>query len=492
MNDITLAGKTLPPSSAPLLTEERYRAFVANSAEGIWRFEAETPISIYLPEDEQIDAFYRVGYLAECNDACARMYGFETADELTGARLPDFLSRDDPANQEYLRAFIRSGYRILDAESVEKDRDGNVRYISNSLVGVVEGGYLLRGWGTQRDVTAQRQNEIALRESESRFRVMADYAPVMVWTSDASAKCDWFNKPWLDFTGRTMAQETGDGWSEGVHPDDRASCLQTYRIAFAAREPFRMQYRLRHNDGEYRWVFDSGTPRYSEEEHGFVGFIGSCIDITEQKISEERLLAAIAEKEQLTQAQAELLAQQRAFLKDVLLATTDGVLRLCDEFSELPEPLPLIEDFAGTETALRISAPALRSFRHRVDAVAATRGLPPERRYDWLTAVGDAAMNVVVHVTEGVGTGQVRGDVKLGRVQVWVSDNGPGIPVYRIHRAVLERGFTTAGSLGHGFFLLLKTADRAYLLTREGSGTTMVLEKDRVPPEPDWLSRERL
>ena len=159
------------------------------------------------------------------------------------------------------------------------------------------------------------------------FGVMADIAPVMIWTSDISAKSDWFNKPWLDFTGRTMTDQIGDGWMETIHPDDRASCLHTCLDAFAAREPFKMEYRLRRYDEEYRWILDSGTPRFIEDEQNFVGFIGSCIDITDQKFSEERLLAAIAEKEQLTKVQAELLAQQRAFLKDVLLATTDGVLR---------------------------------------------------------------------------------------------------------------------------------------------------------------------
>jgi PAS domain S-box-containing protein len=492
MNNITPVGATLSPSSDSLLTEERYRAFVANSAEGIWRFEVETPVSTELPEDEQIEAFYRGGYLAECNDACARMYGFEKAEELIGVRLSDLLPQDDPTNKAYLRAFIQSGYRLLETESVEKDRFGNTRYILNSLIGIVRDGHLIRSWGTQRDVTAQRQNEIALRESESRFRVMADMAPVMIWTSDASGKSTWFNKPWLDFVGRSLTEEVGDGWMGNIHADDHASCLDTCLASFSARQAFTMQYRLRRRDGEYRWILDTGTPRLSEEGDVFVGFIGSCIDITEQKHSEEKLLAAIAEKEELTRRQSELLAQQRAFLKDVLLATTDGVLRLCNDDSELPETLPLIEDFAGTEPILPISAPSLRSFRHRVDAIATTCGLPKERRYDLLTAVGEAAMNVVVHVPDGAGTGQVRGDIKKGRVQVWITDNGPGIPVHRIHRAVLERGFTTAGSLGHGFFLLLKTADRAFLLTREGSGTTMVLEKDRVPPEPDWMNRSSL
>ncbi|MDQ3805008.1 MAG: PAS domain-containing protein, partial [Acidobacteriota bacterium] len=144
-------------------SEERYRAFIANSSEGIWRFEFERPIPVALPEDEQIELCYEHCYLAECNDAAARMYGFERAEEMTGARLADFLVRDDPANVEYLRAFIRSGYKLADAESVEVDREGRTRHFLNSLAGTVEGGRLVRVWGTQRDVTERKRAEEKLR-----------------------------------------------------------------------------------------------------------------------------------------------------------------------------------------------------------------------------------------------------------------------------------------------------------------------------------------
>jgi len=130
--------------------------------------------------------------------------------------------------------------------------------------------------------------ESALRESEAHFRNMADTAPVMVWRSGVDKKCDFFNQPWLAHTGRTMEQELGNGWAEGVHPDDLASCLETYTKAFDAREPFRMEYRLRRFDGEYRVVLDSGVPRW-EDDGTFAGYIGSCIDISDRLQAERAL-----------------------------------------------------------------------------------------------------------------------------------------------------------------------------------------------------------
>jgi PAS domain S-box-containing protein len=154
-------------------SEQRYRAFVSNSSEAIWRFELETPVSIALPEDEQIDLYYQLGYLAECNDAMAQMYGFKLAEEIVGARLGDFLMREDERNVEYLRAFIRSGYRLTEAESHEMDRDGNPKYFLNNLVGIIEEGKIVRAWGTQRDITERRLAEeeraaLLAREQEAR------------------------------------------------------------------------------------------------------------------------------------------------------------------------------------------------------------------------------------------------------------------------------------------------------------------------------------
>ena len=146
-------------------SEERYRAFVANSSEAIWRFELEEPVPIDLDPDEQIALFYRFGYLAECNDVNAAMYGFTSADELVGVRLGQMLVQEDPANVAYLRAFIESGYRLIGAESREMDRDGNEKHFVNNLIGVIENGRVLRAWGTQRDITEQRAIVLRLEQA---------------------------------------------------------------------------------------------------------------------------------------------------------------------------------------------------------------------------------------------------------------------------------------------------------------------------------------
>jgi len=115
---------------------------------------------------------------------------------------------------------------------------------------------------------------------------MANIAPVMLWMSSTDKLCNFFNQVWLDFTGRPLEAELGDGWAEGVHPDDLEHCLATYNTAFDARRPFRMEYRLRHRDGQYRWIVDIGVPRF-DMDNVFCGYIGSAIDITDQKQAQE-------------------------------------------------------------------------------------------------------------------------------------------------------------------------------------------------------------
>ncbi len=143
-----------------------------------------------------------------------------------------------------------------------------------------------------RDVTEEERIRQVLHETDARFRNMADVSPVLLWMSRTDGLCTFFNQTWLAFTGRTMEDEWGVGWAENVHFEDLEACLETYRAAFNDRRVFEMEYRLRRQDGAYRWILDRGTPRYALDGE-FAGYIGSCVDITERRELESGLRAAI-------------------------------------------------------------------------------------------------------------------------------------------------------------------------------------------------------
>jgi PAS domain S-box-containing protein len=132
------------------------------------------------------------------------------------------------------------------------------------------------------------QSAHVVRESEERFRLVANTAPVMIWMAGTDRLCTYVNQPWLEFTGRPLEAELGNGWVEGVHKEDLKRCLRTYSEAFGQRQAFEMEYRVRRNDGEYRWILDIGVPRF-KPDGSFAGYIGSCLDITDRKLAEEAL-----------------------------------------------------------------------------------------------------------------------------------------------------------------------------------------------------------
>ncbi len=138
------------------------------------------------------------------------------------------------------------------------------------------------------DITEQLQWESALKESEDRFRNLANAAPVLIWVADSTKNCTWFNDTWLEYTGRTLEQECGNGWIESVHVDDLPQCLEIYTSHFDARQAFTIEYRLRASNGEYRWFIDVGKPRFDEQKN-FCGYIGMLTDINDRKKLEETI-----------------------------------------------------------------------------------------------------------------------------------------------------------------------------------------------------------
>jgi PAS domain S-box-containing protein len=172
----------------------------------------------------------------------------------------------------------------------------------------------------------RKQAQAQRQESEERFRIMADTAPVMIWMSDTNQVCDYFNKVWRAFTGRSLEQEMGDGWTESVHPDDLQHYLDTRSAAFEARVEYRTEYRLKRFDGEYRWILGTGVPRY-RLDRTFAGYIGSCIDIGDRKFAEQEWTAALG-REQAARTQAEgtakALLEANSRIANILESITDG------------------------------------------------------------------------------------------------------------------------------------------------------------------------
>jgi two-component system cell cycle sensor histidine kinase/response regulator CckA len=192
-----LAGRysNFSPQQLEEKSKERYRSFVQQSTEGVWLVEMEKPISIKLSEDEQIEIFYKYGYIAECNKVMAQMYGLSDAAEMIGARLSDLLIPSNPANIDYLKAFIRAGYKLTDAESQEVDFEGNPKFFLNNLIGIIEEGFVMRVWGTQRDLTEVKHTDESLRASEARHKALLQAVP------------DWIFRyrkdgTYLDFNGQ--------------------------------------------------------------------------------------------------------------------------------------------------------------------------------------------------------------------------------------------------------------------------------------------------
>jgi PAS domain S-box-containing protein len=224
------------------------------------------------------------------NETFIRMTGY-SRDEVIG-KTPRLLhsGKTGKATYEQMWATLNAG-EVWKGELTNRRKDGS-EYIGSALISPVrqENGKITHFVGIQEDITAKKHAESLLQESEKRFRNVADAAPVLIWLADTNKRCTWFNQVWLDFTGRSMEQELGNGWSENIHPADLAQCMDIYTSHFERREPFQMEYRLKRYNGEYRWLHNNGVPRF-DADGSFLGYIGSCIDITDRKLAEQKLTA---------------------------------------------------------------------------------------------------------------------------------------------------------------------------------------------------------
>jgi two-component system, sensor histidine kinase PdtaS len=289
---------------------------------------------------------------------------------------------------------------------------------------------------------------------DARFRLLADHAPVMLWMSSVDGLCDFFNSTWLEFTGRTLAEERGNGWAEGVHADDFQDCMDVYLEAFVARNAFRMEYRLRRHDGKFRWLLDQGVPRYAPDG-AFEGFIGSCVDITEMRDSAEALrvrsfalAAALREREVLLseihhrvknnlQLVSSLLAlQARSVGPEGQHALLEGQRRI-DSIALVHEQLYGSNNLSAVNLAHYIEALIPELFRAsgvgsrvqvqlRLDDVE----LVPERAIPCGLLLSELVTNALKHAFPGERPGSL--EVQLERVpdarlRLTVKDDGVGL-----------------------------------------------------------------
>ncbi|MCY2989901.1 MAG: PAS domain S-box protein [Planctomycetota bacterium] len=258
--ELKLAREALIETNRQLRkNEERHRIMLQTATDGFWLTDLQ-------------------GRLLEVNGTYCRMSGYGEQ-ELLAMRISDLEAAETCVDTAaHIQLIKTQGEQRF--ESRHRRRDGSTFdvEISAQYQPIEDGRFVV----FLRDNTETKRAEERRRESEGRFRMMADCAPVLIWISDEHKLCTYFNRPWLEFTGRSMAQELGNGWAEGVHPDDLPRCLETYVAAFDARQPFAMEYRLRRQDGAFRWLLDNGVPRFGPDG-SFTGYIGSCVDITEQK-----------------------------------------------------------------------------------------------------------------------------------------------------------------------------------------------------------------
>ena len=237
-------------------------------------------------------------HVSYVNQRCLDFTGRST-EELLGEGWLDLVHED--YGQRYVDIYTAAyerrepfvyEYRIRHA-------DGEFHWLySTSDPRFASDGEFLGYIGSCVDITDRKLAEDAVRESEARFRHMADSSPVMIWIADTNMHCTFFNQKVIDFTGRSMEELCGEGWLEIVHEDDRQRCVDAYNFGYERREPFVLDYRIRRVDGEFRWIYDTGAPRFASNGE-LIGYIGSAVDITDRKAAEEALQIAHDEVNQL-------------------------------------------------------------------------------------------------------------------------------------------------------------------------------------------------
>ena len=475
-------------TAARALAQSRshYRSIVEDQTEAICRYTAD-------------------GTFTFVNDACCRQLA-RPRESLLGKTIWEFMPENDhDAIRDFL-ASITADHPVATLEHSVVTSDGETVWYQWTTRGFFdEDGRVVELQAVGRDVTeqkraeeaqreleARRQAEIALRASEERFRLLADNAPVLIWMAGLDNEATHFNKTWLDFTGRSLDDELGFGWAESIHPDDRERCIETCNAAFAQRAPLTMQFRLRRHDGEYRWLLDNGIP-HVDADGTFKGYIGTCVDITEQRMAEEVLEEAARRKDEFL---AMLGHELRNPLAPIGLAVEILRMRPADDESvgwarqaltrQLSLLSRLVDDLLDVSRisrgTIRLNDAAIDFADVVADAVETSRPLIAARGHVLLLDVpteplpmrGDSAR--LVQVISNLLNNAARytdpgGRIGLSvhrvddRVELRVSDSGVGIPaerlseIFEMFRQVDDHSEGSKGGLGIGLTLVKKIVE---------------------------------
>jgi PAS domain S-box-containing protein len=273
-------------------SQERYKVFVKQSSEGIWRFEFLEPIPTKIPYDEQVKHAFKYGYLAECNDTVAKMYGYNTAEEIVGIRLNELMPDSDSKNVELFRSFVESGYRLNNAESQELDKSGNSKYFINNFVGIIENDAVVRAWGTQRDITETKKANEELQRIQFRLATLLSNLPDVVLYETGGGK-EFISENVMELLGYPASRfmKNRNFFNTIMHPGDMKIMEAKTKAWIEAGRPgvLNTEFRCRRADGTYIWLEDHMISVKSDKEKETDSMAGVLINVTEHKSIEEKL-----------------------------------------------------------------------------------------------------------------------------------------------------------------------------------------------------------
>lgn len=507
----------------PLLERAQMQDTLRKNEEALSRIAAVVESS-----DDAIVSKSLDGIIMSWNKGAQRIFGY-TADEIVGKSILTLIPAELQKEEPIIIERLKRGERIEHYETVRLAKGGRTIDVSLTVSPVKDrNGKIVGASKIARDITEEKRRLEALRESEERFRTMADTAPMLIWESGTDMLYDYFNQTWLDFVGRSLGQELGHGWEEGLHTEDAERYLEMYTSSFKARASFEMEFRLRHRSGEYRWIMVKGTPRFGPKGT-FQGYIGACVDITESVQAKQTLSDSRIELERLvserTASLQEAVNQMEEFSYSVSHDLRAPLRAMQGYASALLEDYPgKVLDSEAEDYLQRIAAAGARMDRLTRDVLVYSRipraslqlhavaldklvsdivqqylhGKNKEAKIavemPLLAVTGNesflaqAISNLVDNAvkfaaTDRVAQVRIRTEAREGQVRLWVEDNGIGVKPEHQKRiwGMFERVHpqTKFEGTGIGLAIVRKTVERM--------NGTVGIESDGTSGSKFWI-----